>query len=104
MHPELLFEQADEAFEALAVRLDSDGNKWLSGRETPGLADATLFAYTHLLLDEGMGWADETLVEMVKAREGRESVVRHRDRILELYYCRKTEETEERERQGGLRG
>ena len=90
-----LYEQADEAFEALAVRLgscDEDGKdnkddkvKWLSGRERPGLADAALFAYTHLLLDEGMGWTDRRMVEMLRVRE-RESIVRHRERILEMFF------------------
>ena len=62
---------------------NNNGVKWLSGRENPDLADAALFAYTHLLLDEGMGWADGRMVEMLK---GRESVVRHRDRILETFF------------------
>lgn len=82
----MLFKEADEAFEALAVRLDSNSSKWLSGRKSPGLADAALFAYTHLLLDEGMGWADERMVEMVRGRNGRESLIRHRNRILELFF------------------
>lgn len=49
----------------------------------PTLLDAALFAYTHLLLDEGMKWVDKRLVREVRKWK---AVVEHRERILRDYY------------------
>ncbi|KAJ2974678.1 hypothetical protein NUW58_g8578 [Xylaria curta] len=44
-----LYKGAKEAFIALDAIL---GNEWLFGSEIPGLFDATLFSYTHLILHD----------------------------------------------------
>ena len=49
----------------------------------PGMLDAAVFAYTHPLLDDRLGWVDRRLVEAVEALP---RLVRHRARMLEAYY------------------
>ena len=92
-----IYRAADEAFDAFAVQLSEDHqtdseqssgrveDRWLFGAQKPGLADAALFAYTHLLLDENMEWQDRRMVDMVE-RKRREGLVRHRERILREYF------------------
>ncbi|RFU34204.1 hypothetical protein B7463_g2114, partial [Scytalidium lignicola] len=48
-----LYSEADKAFEALSILLGKDN--WFSRSERPGLFDASVFAYTELLLDESLG-------------------------------------------------
>jgi metaxin len=78
-----LYRQAEEAFAALEMALGSD--EWFFGARRPGLFDASVFAYTHLLLDEelGRGWVDTTMCDAVRARK---NLVRHRERILAEYF------------------
>lgn len=80
-----LHRQADEAFAALDMLLGED--EWFFGASQPGLFDASVFAYTHLLLEEelGMGgeWVDGRLRDAVRARKG---LVAHRGRVLERYF------------------
>jgi metaxin len=73
--------EAGDAFEALSTLLG--GEKWFFGSSTPTLFDASVFAYTHLLLDEGMGWRNNPLAERL-ATFG--NLVGHRERILGKYY------------------
>ncbi|KAI0838711.1 hypothetical protein F5Y06DRAFT_267616 [Hypoxylon sp. FL0890] len=73
-----LYEGAREAFEALSTVLDTES--WFFGVSDPSLFDATVFAYTHLLLDERLAWVDQTLTAMVKEFP---NLVEHRDRILQ---------------------
>lgn len=58
---------------------------WFFAAKGPGLFDATVFAYTHLLLDSGLGkgWVDTRLCDAVRARKG---LVSHRARILDKYF------------------
>lgn len=79
INDETLFNQADEAFAALEKLLGDD--EWFFGAQRPGLFDASVFAYTHLLLDEGLGlgWVDGRLRERVLGRKG---LVEHRARVL----------------------
>ena len=77
-----LYVEADEAFAALSTLLGTDS--WFFGADAPTLFDASVFAYTHLLLDEGMGWGREEA--LVRAVRGRNNLVRHRARILSGYY------------------
>jgi metaxin len=64
-------------------------HEWFFGAERPGLFDASVFAYTHLLLIEegeeglGEGWVDGRLRELVV---GRKALRAHRERILREYY------------------
>ncbi|KAF1830085.1 hypothetical protein BDW02DRAFT_592159 [Decorospora gaudefroyi] len=78
-----LHSQAEEAFAALDMLLAKDA--WFFGASRPGLFDATVFAYTHLLLDDtlGKGWIDTRLRDALMSRK---SLVRHRDRILAEYF------------------
>ncbi|KAK7754737.1 hypothetical protein SLS62_003295 [Diatrype stigma] len=78
VNPAAVYDGAREAFGALAAVLGED--PWFFGSSGPGLFDATVFSYTHLILDEGLAWENRKLVEIV---EGFPSLVRHRDRILQ---------------------
>ncbi|KAI1091940.1 hypothetical protein F5B19DRAFT_247939 [Rostrohypoxylon terebratum] len=73
-----LYEGAREAFEALSTILGDDD--WFFGTVQPGLFDAKVFSYTHLLLDDRLVWGDWTLTEIVMEFP---NLVAHRDRILE---------------------
>ncbi|KNG47849.1 mitochondrial outer membrane protein [Stemphylium lycopersici] len=77
INEETLFNQADEAFAALDKLLG--GDEWFFGAQRPGLFDASVFAYTHLLLDEGLGrgWVDGRLRDRVMGKRG---LVEHRER------------------------
>jgi metaxin len=76
-----LYSEADKAFEALSILLGD--NPWFFGNEKPALFDASVFAYTHLLLDEGLGWKEKKLC---RALGRRENLVQHRERLLVRYY------------------
>lgn len=77
----MIYKEATEAFEALNILLGND--EWFFGQNEPGEFDASVFAYTHLLLDEGMDWRDTRLKEVV---EGCGNLVGHRARIWERCY------------------
>jgi metaxin len=83
INDETLYNQADEAFATLEALLGRD--EWFFGAQRPGLFDASVFAYTHLLLDErlGKGWVDTRLRDALMARR---RLVTHRDRILARYF------------------
>ncbi|KAK4998127.1 phosphatidylserine decarboxylase [Elasticomyces elasticus] len=72
---------ASDAFSSLSTLLGED--YWFYGAEKPGLFDASVFAYTHLLLDESMGWRDDTLGEILRNYG---NLVEHRNRISKKYY------------------
>lgn len=76
--PTAVYHGAREAFEALSAMLGLD--PWFFGTPEPGLFDATVFSYTHLILDEGLAWENRKLAEIVQEFP---SLVRHRDRILQ---------------------
>ncbi|KAF2997193.1 hypothetical protein E8E13_006341 [Curvularia kusanoi] len=84
---ETLHNQAEEALEALDSLLGE--HDWFFGAGKPGLFDASVFAYTHLLLDDGLGkgWLDTRLRNTLKPRQ---HLVAHRNRILEQYYSNTT--------------
>lgn len=75
-----LYAEAERALEALSTVLAR--NEWFFGRAAPGLFDASVFAYTHLLLDSNMGWKEDRLVKAVQKWE---NLVQHRERILDEY-------------------
>ena len=58
---------------------------WFFGAAGPGLFDASVFAYTHLLLDErlGKGWLDTRLRNALMSRK---RLTMHRNRILSAYF------------------
>ncbi|RYP79451.1 hypothetical protein DL769_002960 [Monosporascus sp. CRB-8-3] len=78
VNPTTIYHGAREAFEALAVILGSD--PWFFKSPEPSLFDATLFSYTHLIVDGSLGWGDRRLNEIVQEFP---SLVQHRDRMLQ---------------------
>lgn len=76
-----LYSEADKAFEALSILLGDD--PWFFGCDKPTLFDASIFAYTQLLLDEKMGWKEQKLC---RALQRRENLVQHRKRLLVCYF------------------
>lgn len=81
-----LYAEAEKAFEALSILLGE--NEWFmpcdgSDEVEPTLFDASVFAYTHLLLDEDLAWKDKKLVRCVTKRR---NLVEHRDRLYRKYW------------------
>lgn len=76
-----VMQEAEEAIDALATLLGE--SEWFFGQSKPTLFDASVFAYTHLILDEKMGWQNNKLGDQLRPRE---NLVQHRNRILEMYY------------------
>jgi metaxin len=76
-----ILDEAVEAFKALSTLLGEE--TWFFESERPTLFDACVFAYTHLLLDEDMGWKLNPLGERLA---GFANLVGHRERILGEYY------------------
>ncbi|KAJ9665703.1 hypothetical protein H2201_004187 [Coniosporium apollinis] len=84
---ETLYREAEEAFEALDALLGD--NEWFFDADRPGLFDAAVFAYTHLLLDEelGEGWRERRLCDAVRQCSG---LVKHQEQILEQYFSKES--------------
>ncbi|KAI1823844.1 putative mitochondrial outer membrane protein [Xylaria intraflava] len=76
--PEALYNGAEEAFGALDAVLGDD--MWFFGSEIPGLFDATMFSYTHLVLHEDLAWENRRLNDILKKFP---RLVEHRDRIYQ---------------------
>ncbi|OJJ35174.1 hypothetical protein ASPWEDRAFT_496371 [Aspergillus wentii DTO 134E9] len=72
--------EAGNAFEALSTLLGD--NQHFFDRPNPGLFDASVFAYTHLILDEGMGWKQNRLGQLLRRHE---NLVQHRERLLNFF-------------------
>ncbi|KAK4121114.1 hypothetical protein N657DRAFT_547191, partial [Parathielavia appendiculata] len=85
---EAVYAAARDALAALASLLRESPTGWFFGAERPGMFDANLFSYTHLMM-EFMGEEDVSVVEagggalgrMVK-EAGNGELARHRDRML----------------------
>jgi metaxin len=76
-----LYNGAKEAFGALDAAL-GDG-MWFFGSQVPGLFDATLFSYTHLILHDGLAWENRRLNEILTEFP---RLVDHRNRIFQRYW------------------
>lgn len=76
-----LYSEADKAFEALSILLGADS--WFFGGNKPSLFDASVFAYTQLLLDDNMGWKEKKLCTALRRRD---NLVQHRERLRARYY------------------
>ena len=72
--------EADKAFEALSILLGD--NEYFFARPDPGLLDASVFSYTHLILDDGMGWKRNKLGQLLKKYD---NLVRHRERLVKFF-------------------
>ncbi|KAL8770630.1 MAG: hypothetical protein Q9209_003698 [Squamulea sp. 1 TL-2023] len=80
-----LYRESDNAFSALSELLGDDD--WFFGENEPGLFDAGLFAYTHLLCEKGMGWKEEEERLGKGLREGKwKNLVAHERRIFKKCY------------------
>ena len=73
--------ESDKAFQALSDLLGDD--EYFFGETRPGLFDASVFAYTNVLLDNGLAWKDRRMHEGL---EGCQNLVAHRRRIVEAYF------------------
>ena len=78
---EALYRDGDKALEALAELLGDD--EFFFGEKRPGLFDASVFAYTHIFLDEGLDWKQKRLQEAL-GQFG--NLVEHRKRIVEGWF------------------
>jgi metaxin len=76
-----LYNEAEAAFVALSTLLGDDDHFF--GNGSPSLFDASVFAYTHLLLDEDMNWQNTRLPDYLKKRQ---NLVQHRQRLLQEYF------------------
>jgi metaxin len=78
-----LYQHADEAFQALSTQLGE--STYFFDSKTPGLFDASLFAYAHLLLDSSLPWQTRYLTDILSKYP---NLVRHRDHLLSEYFDR----------------
>lgn len=76
-----LSKDAEEAFEALSTLLGDDD--FYFGQQKPSFFDATVFAYTALILQSDFGWKYNPLEETLSKHS---NLVQHRDRILDAYF------------------
>lgn len=76
-----IYRESDKAFEALSELLGDDENFF--GEKVPGLFDASVFAYTHVLLDERIDWKDGRMQEGLRRCQ---NLVAHREKILKAYF------------------
>ncbi|PTB40839.1 hypothetical protein M441DRAFT_193968 [Trichoderma asperellum CBS 433.97] len=77
--PLQLLSDATDALRSLSALLSDD--EWFFGSSEPGLFDAEVFAYTHLILDPEFGWADDNSLTKCLAKFG--NLVEHRRRLYE---------------------
>ena len=81
MDVEGIYRDCDRAFEALSALLGDD--KFFFGEKTPGLFDASVFAYTHVWLSKDLDWRH------IRSRESLEqygNLVEHQKRIMEGWF------------------
>ena len=82
--PDALYADADTAFSALSTLLGDE--EWFFSAMEPGLFDASVFAYTFLLLG-GIDWQDRTLREKLS---GYQNLVAHKERIQRMHFSSRT--------------
>ena len=80
---EELYLEAENAFAALSTLLGDD--TYFFGKERPTLLDASVFAYTHLLLDKSLNWQNTRLADSLRESE---NMVQHREKLLSSYFGR----------------
>ena len=78
---EAIYQGSDKAFEALSELLGDED--YYFGEKKPGLFDASVFAYTNVILDEGLDWKDTRMVEGLLTYS---NLVEHRERISGAYF------------------
>ena len=78
---ESIYRGSDKAFAALSELLGE--HEYFFSKVEPGLFDASVFAYTNILLDEELGWKDRRMREGLRECQ---NLVAHRRRILKTYF------------------
>ncbi|KAI0811388.1 hypothetical protein GGR55DRAFT_99428 [Xylaria sp. FL0064] len=78
INPVDLYRGAREAFRALDAVLGDEN--WFFESAVPGLFDATVFSYTHLILHDGLTWENRRLNDILQEFP---RLVSHRDRIFQ---------------------
>jgi glutathione S-transferase len=58
-------------------------NRWFFGQKQPSMLDASVFAYTQLILDGSLQWGEN---ELAKHTSQHQNLVDHRDRILNQFF------------------
>lgn len=81
IRPDEIFDEAQAAFQALSTLLGQQ--QWFFDSSKPGLFDAAVFSYTHLLLDLPFH-SQESQLKSIVSNHG--NIIAHRDRILNQYY------------------
>ncbi|KAL2420058.1 hypothetical protein ABEF95_003694 [Exophiala dermatitidis] len=76
-----LYRQAEEAFQSLSTLLGDQ--KFFFGQTTPGLFDASVFAYTQTILDDKLDWKQPALRRSLGKHE---NLVRHRARLMRGFF------------------
>jgi metaxin len=79
--PQDLYAQAEQAFQALSTLLAD--SQFFFGQTTPGLFDASLFAYSQIILDDNLNFGNPTLK---LALQQHENLVQHRDRLIRGFF------------------
>ena len=78
---EALYRESKKALDALSELLGDD--RYFFDEEKPGIFDAAVFAYTNILLDDGMQWEARRMNEDLASFK---NLVGHRKRILDEYF------------------
>jgi metaxin len=76
-----LYAEAAKAFQALSTLLGDSENFFDAVQ--PSLFDASVFAYTHLLLDNNLGWQNKRMSDSLRRNA---NLAQHRQRILDKYF------------------
>lgn len=76
-----LYIQAEQAFEALSTLLA--GDKFFFSQTTPGLFDASLFAYTQIILDDRLDFTNPILKSALQRHD---NLIKHRDRLIRGFF------------------
>ncbi|ETI24030.1 hypothetical protein G647_03399 [Cladophialophora carrionii CBS 160.54] len=79
--PHDLYAQAEQAFQALSTLLAD--NQFFFGQTTPGLFDASLLAYTQIILDDSLEFRKPKLK---LALQPYDNLIRHRDRLIRGFF------------------
>lgn len=78
---ESLYKECERAFSALSQLLGND--LFFSTADHPSLFDASVFAYTNVLLDKQLAFSEWRMVEGLKNFS---NLVQHQQRIYKLYF------------------
>jgi metaxin len=88
-----IYDRAEKAWESLAELLAESETGWFFGVEKPGVFDAAVFAYSHLVENresqegeegKGLRWRDGGRLDGMVRGAGRGELIEHRERIWEM--------------------